>query len=190
MMPRNRAENAASWDIDKLVAILLRQFKRLLVERGVDLTEAEIQRLAGDAASRSNSADPVAGQVRRAMIAVVEESLAQLAAWDLDYARALATPMDQMPGWETTADFLELANAKGNAELRISAGASLLAFMGETRFAGELLACYDHGRDDFEDVDAVIARRALAFASGLAPESPDWRARIGQFADGTRQSTD
>jgi hypothetical protein len=190
MMPRNRAENAANWDIEKLVAILLRQFKRLLSERGVELTEAGIQRLAGDAANRTTGTDPVATGVRRAMTGIVEESLAQLAAWDLDYARALATPMDQMPGWETTADFLELANAKGNAELRISAGASLLAFMGDTRFAGELLACYDHGRDDFEDVDAVIARRALAFASGLAPESPDWRERIGQFADRTRQSTD
>jgi hypothetical protein len=187
MMPRNRADNASNWEIDKLIAILLRQFKRLIAERGLDLTEAAIQRLALDAASQGpNSED--AANVRRAMIAVVDESLAQLAQWGLDYPRALATPMDQMPGWETTADFLELANAKGNAELRISAGASLLAFMGEARFAWALLACYDHGHDDHEDVDAVIARRALAFVSGLPADSPDWRDRIGDFAQRERQS--
>lgn len=181
-MVRNRAENATMWDLDKLAAILIRQFKRPLAERGVTPTENEIQAIAQAAANRQPP-DADALKLREAMADVVRESLDVLAAWGMTYRESLATGMDQMPGWETTADFLMLANEKGNAELRISAGASLLALLGDTRFSDLLIACYQHGQDDPEDVDAVIARRALSFATGLDAAAPDWLEQAQRWHD-------
>lgn len=172
-MIRNRAENAAQWEPDKLIAILIRQFKRLIHERGVELTENEILRVAGLAAQRQAD-DAVLQQIASAMIPVIEDSLATLAGWSLTYAQSLATSMDAMPGWETTADFLEIANEKGNAELKISAGSSLLAYLGNARFADLLMACYQHGKEDPEDVDAVLARRALCFTFNIDEHAADW----------------
>lgn len=178
-MIRNRAQNAATWDMDKLIAILIRQFKRPLSERGLTFTESEIIAMAQAAAQR----EPVTEPMRRlcdAMADAVRESLGVLAAWDLTYPQALATSMDAMPGWETTADFLEMANEKGNAELRISAGASLMAALGDLRFADMLIACYENGVQDPEDVDAVIAKRALSFALKLDEHAPEWLTRARQ----------
>lgn len=172
-MIRNRAQNAAGWDLDKLTAILIRQFKRLLAERDVALTEADILRIA-EASARRDAPDALTRALIDAMRAIVAESHARLAEWGMTYAQSLATPMDAMPGWETTAEFLQLANEKGNAELRISAGASLLALLGDPVAAPDLLSAWEHGKDDPEDVDAVIARRALAFVSRTDPAAPDW----------------
>lgn len=176
-MIRNRAQNVAAWRYDELWLILLRQFKRLLADQGVDLTDAQMQEIAAQAAQKLPAAEQVLA-VREAMVKLVEASLELLRGWGLTYAQSLATPMDAMPGWETTADFLELANEKGNAELRISAGASLLTGLGDGRYAAELLACYRQGMDDPEDVDAVIARRALAFTAGIPDDVPDFWSKI------------
>lgn len=171
MIP-NRARNAAQWPFDQLLVILLRQFKRLLAEQGVELTDKQVKTIAQDAANRQ-PADATTLQVREALIKLVEASQDVLAAWDLSYAEALNTGMDQMPGWETTAEFLALANEKGNAELRISAGSALLAGLGDKRFAHHLLATFENGKDDPEDVDAVISKRALNFLAALDQDAPD-----------------
>ncbi len=181
-MIRNRAQNAATWDMDKLIAILIRQFKRPLAERGLIYPESEIIRIAQAAANR----EPTTEQTRvlcDTMADVVQESLNVLATWGLTYPQALVTTMDAMQGWETTAEFLEMANEKGNAELRISAGASLMAVLGDLRFAEMLIACYENGAQDPEDVDAVIAKRALSFALQLDEHAPDWLTRVRQALD-------
>lgn len=161
-MVKNRAENVKNWTMDMLLLILLRQFKRLLQERGVTLTETEMQTIAQAAAEHRLASEQITA-VRTAIIEIVEESLSVLQGWDLTYAQSLATSMDAMPGWETTADFLELANEKGNAELRISTGSALLAGLGDPRYLAYLRACAKHGADDPEDVDAVIAQKVLDF---------------------------
>jgi hypothetical protein len=182
---RNRAANVTSWEFRELLVILLRQFKRLLADQGVELTDAQIQELAQNAAQRQSLSE-LAHAVREGMIQIVEASLSILGGWNLTYAQSLKTTMNDLPGWETTADFLELANEKGNAELRISAGASLLAGLGDPRYAPLLLQTYQHGADDPEDVDAVIARRALSFAAGIAESTPDWLAQIRQWLTTTQ----
>lgn len=170
---RNRAENAATWQFEQLLVILLRQFKRLLAERDLPLTEAQIEALA--------TRQTTDAQVIEALAALVEESVGVLQRWNLTYAQSLATQMDDMPGWETTADFLEIANEKGNAELRISSAGALLAGLGDARYADYLWACYQHGADDAEDVDAVIARRALLHVAGIAETSVDWADALQQW---------
>jgi hypothetical protein len=177
MMVRNRAHNITGWRYDELWLILLRQFKRLLGDQGVELTDAQMQALAVQMVQRSYPTEEITA-VQVALTKIVEDSLTLLRGWQLTYAQSLATSMDAMPGWETTADFLELANEKGNAELRISAGASLLVGSGDARYADELLACYRHGMHDPEDVDAVIAHRALSFAAGIPDDDPDWLTKI------------
>jgi hypothetical protein len=103
--------------------------------------------------------------IQIAMREIVDESIAVLRGWNLTYAQSLATPMDAMPGWETTADFLMLANEKGNAELRISSGSALLAGLGDSAYTPYLRDCMQHGAHDPEDVDAVIAQRVLDFVA-------------------------
>lgn len=161
---RNRADNVRGWTIDELVLILLRQFKRLLTERGADLTDSQMRDLAQAVVDkRADSMGDTLVAVRRALDQIAAESEALLAGWGLTFAESLRMPMEEMPGWDTTADFLSLANEKVNAELRISAGAALRLLFGESAALRDVLTTAKHGADDPEDVDAVIAVRALAY---------------------------
>jgi hypothetical protein len=176
----NRATNAASWEFRELLVILLRQFKRLIADKGVELTDAQIQVIAEDAAAQKAPSEQTLA-IQSAMREILDESVNVLKQWDLSYEQALYTTMNDIPGWETTADFLELANAKGNAELRISAGSSLLAGLGDGQYADYLWQTVQHGANDPEDVDAVIAKRALSFVVGVEENAPDWSGQIEQW---------
>lgn len=170
MIP-NRAENVKKWTYEELWLILMRQFKRLCFERGVEVTDVTARALATQAALRAPLPE-IADPIRQTLIAIVEESIGVLGQWNLTYEQALQTTMNEMNGWETTADFLSLANEKGNAELRIAAGSALLVGLGEDRYALYLWQTYEHGRHDPEDVDAIVAWRALLFAAGIAENDP------------------
>ena len=173
---KNRAQNVWTWTIEELALILLRQFKRLIAEREADWTDADLKALAGRAAQRTiNEGDaPVIAALRE----IVAESEALLSGWGLTFEQSIATGMEEMPGWDTTADFLSLANDKINAEVRISAGSALLALLGDPYYAHHALATVRHGIRDPEDVDAVITLRALAFASNIDEHAKDRLARI------------
>jgi hypothetical protein len=170
-MRPDRDQTLSQAPLSDLLAILLRQHRHLLAERGIELTEAEIRELAANM--------PVGDSpLRAALIDIVEESLTVLARWDLTFPLALKTDMNALPGWETTAEFLEIANAKSNAELRISSGATLVAALGDWRYGHLLLAAIDH---DPAEVDTVTARRVLSLASGIAPDAEDWSTHISQW---------
>ena len=178
---KNRAQNVWTWTIEELTLILLRQFKRLMAEHGADLTDADLKLLAGRAEQRRvNEGD---GPVIAALREIVAESEAVLSAWGLTFEQSVTTGMDNMAGWDTTADFLSLANDKINAELRISAGSALLALLGDARYARHALAAVKHGIRDPEDVDAVITLRALAFASQIDESAKDRLTRIEQWVE-------
>ncbi|NDJ62095.1 MAG: hypothetical protein GYB67_13270 [Chloroflexi bacterium] len=162
----------------ELLAILLRQYRRPLRSREIELTDADGVTLAEMIVARAPLTDQ-ARAVRDALAALIAESEAVLARWDLTLAQALDTPMDQIPGWETTADFLEIANEKANAELRISTGAALLTALGQTRYATYLVDVVARGVDD---LDAVIAQRVLTFVSGLPADEADWLSKIRVWA--------
>ncbi|MDX1991685.1 MAG: hypothetical protein SF029_04825 [bacterium] len=185
----DRASNAEKWDFDKLVTILLRQFKRLLAERGVKLTDAETQQIGESVAQRAVAQRIDAGEqipaIRAAMVEIVAESVQVLGQWNLTFAQSLATPMTEMPGWETTADFLELANEKVNAEVRVSAGSSLLVALGDVRYAHFLVEAIEHDLEALGqlDVDAIIGRRALLFASGIDGDAPDWVEQVRAWVE-------
>ncbi len=139
-----------------LLAILLRQFRRPLVSRGVHFTDADAEKLAGEIVAHGELSE-ISAKVRAALVDLVAESYAALERWNLTFQQSLDTEMSDIPGWETTADFLVIANEKTNAELRISTGAALLAALGDPRYEADLR--FLAARPD--DLDGVIARRVL-----------------------------
>lgn len=177
MLP-DRASNVEHWEFDRLVTILLRQFKRLLADRGVALTDLEMQQIGVAVAGQQPV--PQDAAICDALVSVVKESEGVLAGWNLSFARSLSTDMNQMPGWETTADFLSIANEKVNAEVRISAGSALMLALGDLRGVPFLIQVVEHDYEAFGqlDVDAMIARRALLFVSGVDGSSADWVAQV------------
>ncbi len=179
MVRPDRARLAQTAPLEDLLAILLRQFKRPLETLDVTLSSTEAQTLAS-AIAQQEPASEKAVEVRKALVTLVQESEAVLAGWNLTFQAALETGMEDMPGWETTAEFLEIANTKSNAEIRIATGATLVAALGDFRF-GELLL-YLAGHDE-TDVDSVVARRVLLFASGVDPAAPDWAAQVRAWLD-------
>jgi hypothetical protein len=142
--------------LSELTGLLLKQFRRLLTEHGVSLSTEDIDAIATDRAQHA-----LTPQIVPILAQLVADSETELhTRFGMTFAQALATPMDKISGWQTTAEFLELANHKSNAELRISASASLLAFLGDSRYTAHLhsVIADDDGR---MDVDGVIAQRAL-----------------------------
>lgn len=176
---KNRAQNVLTWTVEELALILLRQFRRLLAERGADWTDLDLKALAARTGQRAvlESDAPVMAALRE----IIAESEAQLAQWGMTFETSLSTGMEDMPGWDTTADFLSLANEKINAELRISAGSALLTLLGDARFARHALAVARHGRRDPEDVDAVISLKALTFAAQIDERAADRFVRVEQW---------
>jgi hypothetical protein len=179
MTPPDRAGRLRDAPLNELIAVLLRQYRRLLAARGIELTEAQIQALAQRAAD-AQPPDALAQSISAALADLVAESLALLAGWGLSFDQALRTPMTDMPGWETTAEFLEIANDKANAELRVASGAALAAALGDLRHADHLLAAIEHAPDELE---SVAGRRILLRASGVDPAAPDWLAQARAWVE-------
>jgi hypothetical protein len=159
MLPADRAQTFADAPLDELLSVLLRQLKRPLAVHGVHLTDADAERLAQD---RMGGKPLTLPELPAALVAVVSESEAVLRTMGLTFTQSLDTPMDALPGWESTSEFLELANEKSNAELRITLGAALALAFGEAQFKPYLqhLAEGDYGDE------SVIARRVLESATG------------------------
>ncbi len=164
-----------------LLAILLRQFRRPLAGRGIDLTDAEIETLAQRIAERADPGEQAAA-IRAALVDLIAESETVLARWTLTFRQSLDAEMTDISGWHSTAEFLEIANEKANAELRISTGAALLAALGDPRCAPDLLWLVERGEDD---LDAVIARRVLLFASGIDANDPQWLDKLQAWIEKT-----
>lgn len=146
-----------------LMRVLLSQFKRLLAGNGTTLTTDETLEVAN--AITDGTSHPKLTAIQTIMGSLVNESLDLIQSrWGFTFLQSLYASMDDLDSWETTAEFLEIANDKSNAELRVSAGSSLLVAMGDLRFAPYLLDVikYDNG---VMDVDAVFAKRVLLHVS-------------------------
>jgi hypothetical protein len=173
MLMMNPAEELKKLPLAVLLADLLKQINKpsLLGARGIRLSHEEIEAIAERVEADKALCD--------ALLDIVQESIAELKErFGFSYEEALKTQdMSAIGGWETTAEFLELANYKTNAELRISLGASLLAFFGDKRAAEHLwtVIAADAG---LNDVDALIAKRALSHYAKIEMDSSDWEAKV------------
>jgi hypothetical protein len=177
MLAPNPTESLKNIPVVDMVVLLLRQFKRLLSQAGVDLTTDEMTAI-GQAAAACQAMPEKTAAIKSIMVNLVQESLDVLQKrFQRSFAASLATDMNTLGGWETTAEFLDIAEVKSNAELRISAGAALLALLGEVRFADCLISVLEHDAGA-DDVDALFARRALAHISQIPADVPDWLAQV------------
>jgi hypothetical protein len=168
MLPPNRAKTFENAPLDELLTVLLRQLKRPLAAQGFQLTDTEADRIASAWAARQQPAERMT--LRIALLGVVKESEAVLAKMGLTFEQSLDASMNDVPGWETTAEFLDVANEKSNAELRILLSAALMLMAGDRQYAPALLHV---AGGDYGD-ETAIARRALLFASGASPDEPNW----------------
>lgn len=147
--------------LDELLTILLRQFKRPLASKGITLEDAEAgaiaQAIVAQAAPSENAV-----KIRAALAELIRESEQVLAGWNLTFERSINAEMDDIGGWETTAEFIEIANQKANAELRISTGSALVAALGDSSFVPHLHTLISRA---MPDLDTVIAERVLTLIS-------------------------
>lgn len=169
-MPPNAAHTLASTPLPEITTLLLKQFRRLLLDHGVKLTDTQITSLSTTAAAGDFS-DPQIAALHTALLMLIGESETVLFNLKLTFPEALFTDMNALGGWQTTAEFLEIANEKSNAELRIAGGAALLALLGG---ADAYPATLDYLRllaehPELDDVNAAIAVRVLAWLGAAAP---------------------
>ena len=167
---RDRGKTLANAPLEDLLTILLRQFKRPLAAHGVTISDADAAQIAAELAAHAPDT-PQHGAIRDALAAAIAESEAVLAKWGLTFETSLDTTMDAIKGWETTAEFLEVANEKTNAELRIAAGAALLLALGDARHARRIIHQIER---DPQEVEAQIGRRILLWQAGIDREDVDW----------------
>ncbi|MGB7337483.1 MAG: hypothetical protein WBC91_01215 [Phototrophicaceae bacterium] len=179
-MMENPAEQLKKVPLTLLVPDLLKQFNKpsLLAQRGVILSKVEIDDI-GEAVNQQQPLPDNTRAICEALADIVRESLVVLDdEFSLSFERALQTlDISDVAAWETTADFLEIANIKSNAELRISAGCSLMVFLGDASLAKHLLTLIkvDAGTND---VDAMIAKRALSTYAKVDIDADDWLMQI------------
>ena len=176
-MPPNPALALLNAPLADLIAVLYKQFSRLLAQAGIALSTQEVAALA-EAAAQRQPLPPVAERIRERLAELVRESEHELQArFQMSFAQALSSDMSAVRGWETTAEFLELANHKSNAELRISAASSLLLMLGDGRFAHHALTVVDQD-GGVMDVDACFARRGLCHYAHVPPSAEDWLEQV------------
>ena len=164
MTPTNPASQLQEQPIADILRILLLQFQNLFSEHGLETPNSDIPTLARVIAD-GQVATPQFDQMRailKQLISASEKLLQEK--WGWSFAESFTTP--QIPHWETTAELVEFANEKNNAELRISAGSSLLVALGEKDSAIYLLTVIEHD-GGVNDADAVIAKRVLQHISGI-----------------------
>lgn len=178
MPPPSRASAFASAPLADLFSILLRQLKRPLAAHGMMLNDSDANRMAAAIVSREAFAEAAA--LHSALSKLVDESLGVLGAMNLTFEQSLQTDMAALGGWETTAEFLERANEKANAELRITLGAALLLALGDRQYGRDLLHV---AAGDFDD-ETAIAHRAFAFAAGIDPQDDDFLAQAERWLEG------
>lgn len=172
----------SSAPMDEVLTVLLRQLKRPLAGHNITLNDADITGYVQDRLANRHTESPLSYEgLRGAFQAIIQESEAVLAAWNLNFADSLNASMNDIPGWQSTAEFLDLAERKSNAELRIALASALaLALCEDRQYVPHLLALADG--DYAEETD--IARRALCFAAHIDPAAPDWRAQVRRWVEG------
>ncbi|MCY3778978.1 MAG: hypothetical protein OXG78_01595 [Chloroflexi bacterium] len=164
-MPQTSLEKLNSLPFDALLLMLLDYFRPALEWQAVSLSADEARGIAAALAEgrRCRSASPLVAAVAE----MVETQLRLLRdRWGLDLAGALRADMSDIGPWTTTAEYIEVANIKTEAETQIVLGAALLAAAGRREYADYLIDAVECADGD-SDVDAAIARRVLLELRGI-----------------------
>jgi hypothetical protein len=180
-MPPHNNQALLTAPLAELVVLLLKQFRRLLQDNGVTLSTQDMDAIAQSSAQHTPTHQHSA--LVEALIALVDESEQELMTrFNMSFTQALASDMQTIKGWETTAEFLELANHKSNAELRISAASTLLVFLEDRRKVAHLWVVITED-DGLQDVEALLAQRAICHVLRLDPLDTDWQTKARKELD-------
>lgn len=183
---QNPGEQLKTLPLTILVADLLKQFNKptLFIQRGVNLTKAEMDAIA-TALEKQQALPEKVASINDALADIIGESLTLLDnKFGLSFEQSLRTlDISDVAEWETTSDFLEIANEKSNAELRISAGVSLMVFLKDVRLVAHLLTVI-RVDDGINDVDAMIAKRAISHYTGVDMDATDWLVQVEKGLQG------
>lgn len=177
---QNPSEQLKTIPLTLLIPDLLKQFNKptLLGQRDVTLTKSDMDTIA-QALEVGEPLPSLTQDIANALADIVQESINLLnEKFSLSFEKSLrTTDISDVADWETTADFLEVANYKSNAELRISAGTSIMVFLGDLRFASYLMTVIEVDANA-NDVDAMIAKRALSQTLSININADDWHNQV------------
>jgi hypothetical protein len=157
------AAHLSTAPLDELISILFQQFKKPFVEHNIDTSPEVLQRITEAAADHQSL--PETDGMRALLHKIIHESEDTLHNdFGFSFASSLGKTMNDVTGWVSTAEFIDKANIKSTAELRISTASLLLAFMGDASFTHHIRAILADDAEA-EDVDGVLAMRALQHLS-------------------------
>ena len=180
-MPDRPAEGLSRAPLGEIIWMLLQHFRAELADAGSALGADEARELAGALAAGQSHAK--ADAMTQTVADLVDGQLSILdSRWEIDFATCLRADMASIGAWRTTAEFLELANDKAEAETSIALGSALLVAAGRSEYASYLLDVLDYDAGAF-DIDGAIARRILLRVSGVDGARPDWLARLRSWLD-------
>lgn len=176
MPPPRHEKRPAEWSTPELMLMLLRQFRNLLAEQGAEYDDTTLRQLVDDESFLARERHKLISAMR----GIVDESVGFLQTWDLTYSQSLQTDMNDLAHlWSSTADFLDVANQKNNAELRINGGSALLGLLGVAEDAPYLFATLEADLQYAElDIDGAIARYVLCQLAGVAVDDADWLGQV------------
>lgn len=176
MSIQNAIKNLRSAPDSTLIVLLLKQFKELLKQDGVELEAQTMHAIAKQAAERQTLSD-LGEKVKLTLIDIINESLNLLQdRFNLTFSKSLVANAHLLTGWKTPTEFQEAINQKNNAETRIAMGSALLAMLGDTRFVAYVFITLEHEyvRGHME---AMLAMRALSHAAETDPSTDDWESQ-------------
>ncbi|MCE2473207.1 MAG: hypothetical protein J4G18_15215 [Anaerolineae bacterium] len=180
-MPDSPAEGLSRAPLSEVIFILLQHFRASIAEAGLNLGHDEARELAGAIAAGQWHAK--ADSATQRIAEIVDSRLAELQSrWQIDFPTSLRADMTAIGPWRSTAEFLELANDKAEAETDIALGSALLAAAGRRDYAPYLLDALEFDAGGF-DIDGAIARRILLHISGVDGARADWLAQVRRWLD-------
>ncbi len=170
-MASQALEKLAQAPLQEILHLLFRQLDGALTGRGQSL---------GASPSRDLIAALAAGEtpesvkvLAAALISIVEDNLKTLRdRLSVDFAGSLAADITQVADWQSTADFLSIANEKAGAEQVIMIASALLVACGKSQYASYLIEVIEDDAGAL-DVDAVIARRILLHVGAIDSVNKD-----------------
>ncbi len=170
-MASQALEKLAQAPLQEILHLLFRQLDGALTRREPSLGAKPSRDLI--AALAAGETPESVKDLAAALISIVEDNLKTLRdRLSVDFAGSLAADITQVADWQSTADFLSIANEKAGAEQAIMIASALLVACGKSQYASYLIEVIEDDAGAL-DVDAVIARRILLHVGAIDSVNKD-----------------
>ncbi len=170
-MSSDNLDRLAKAPLQEILHLLLRQLDGALTRRDPSLGARPSRDLI--AALEAGQTPASVNALAAVLIRIVEDNLKILHdRLSADFAGSLAADIAQLTGWESTADFLAIADEKAQAEQEIAIASALLLACGRIEYASYLIEVIEDDAGAL-DVDAVIARRMLLHVGAIDDADAD-----------------